>query len=180
MKTTHTIRPRCAGITLAELLVGLAILAILAAAAAPSLQRLIARQMVVQTADVLAGALALARSAAMARREEVLVEPLGGADSFSGGWQVRPASANQPIAAGRLADTCLQVTLRQTEQGGHALRFTAVGYSRSESGGFQAATIAVSCRDVQRQVRLGAQGRIRLCTPGRDSACDSVDVAEPS
>ena len=105
MKTTHTIRPRHAGVTLAELLVGLAILAIVAATAAPSLQRLVARQRVMQTADLLAGALSLARSAAMARREEVLVEPLAGADSFNDGWQVRPAAARQPIAAARLPDT---------------------------------------------------------------------------
>lgn len=169
--------PSPVGATLPELLVGLAILALLAAVAMPVLRQLIARQAVTQTADQLAGALSLARSAAMARREEVRVEPLDGTGDFHAGWQVRAATAAQPRAAGSLGTPCLRVALRQTDSAA-ALRFSPVGYSRSESGGFQAATFAVTCRDAQRQVRLGAQGRIRLCTPGRDAACDGVDMTE--
>lgn len=71
------------------------------------------------------------------------------------------------------------MTQRQTGRGSHALRFTAVGYSRSEQGGFQAATFSLSRRGGQRQVRLGAQGRIRLCTPVRDSDCDTADGPGP-
>ncbi len=74
---------------------------------------------------------------------------------------------------------CLSVSLRQTARGMNVLKFLRVGYSRSEQGGFQAASFTLGCRGEQRQVRLGAQGRIRLCTPGRDADCDATESSGP-
>lgn len=73
----------------------------------------------------------------------------------------------------------LSVFLRQTTRGTNVLKFLPVGYSQSEQGGFQAATFTLGCRGEQRQVRLGAQGRIRLCTPGRDADCDAPEPSGP-
>lgn len=70
--------PAWGGLTLAELLVGLTILSVLAAAGWPAFTRLLARQTVDQAADRLAASLALARSMAMARRVEVALQPLDG------------------------------------------------------------------------------------------------------
>ncbi|MCY1220211.1 hypothetical protein D3C81_1297090 [compost metagenome] len=170
-----------AGLTLAELLVCLVILSVLAATAWPSFTELLARQAVDQAADRLAASLALARSTAMARRIEVTLQPLDGQPGLDHGWQLLagPGPDTTPLAVVEPAASCLRVALRQTGRDSHTVRFTAVGYSRSEQGGFQAATFALSCRGAQRQVRLGAQGRIRLCTPGRDSDCDAADGPEP-
>ncbi|XQU68372.1 Type II secretion system protein H [Cupriavidus sp. H18C1] len=77
-----------------------------------------------------------------------------------------------------LAAACLRVTLRATD-GGRALRLAPVGYSRSERGGFYAATFTVRCGHAQRQVRLGALGRLRICTPWQDADCDSRTDSEP-
>ncbi|WP_042886839.1 GspH/FimT family pseudopilin [Cupriavidus necator] len=178
--------PVCGGLTLAELLASLAILSVLAAAGWPAYTGLLARQTVDQAVDRLAASLALARSMAMARRVDVALQPLDGRQDLDQGWQV--VAASEAGAAGAAATVlsvvepaapCLRVALRQTARGSHAVRFTAVGYSRSEQGGFQAATFSLSCRGAQRQVRLGAQGRIRLCTPERDSDCDAADGPEP-
>ncbi|MFJ4289017.1 GspH/FimT family pseudopilin [Cupriavidus sp. NPDC089707] len=172
---------RCAGLSLAELLACLSILSVLAATAWPSFSELLARQAVDQAADRLATSLALARSIAMARRVEVTLQPLAGQPELDRGWQLVAGSGQDttPLAVVEPATPCLRVTLRQTGRDSHTVRFTAVGYSRSEQGGFQAVTFALSCRGAQRQVRLGAQGRIRLCTPGRDSDCDAADGPEP-
>ncbi|KAA0181368.1 pilus assembly protein [Cupriavidus gilardii] len=77
-----------------------------------------------------------------------------------------------------LAAACLRVALRATD-GGRALRLAPVGYSRSERGGFYAATFTLRCGHAQRQVRLGALGRLRICTPGHDADCDSRIDSEP-
>ncbi|WP_354682020.1 GspH/FimT family pseudopilin [Cupriavidus necator] len=171
--------PRCRGVTLAELLACLAILAVLAAAAWPSFTGLLARQTVDQAADRLAASLALARATAMSRRLEVALQPLHGRQDLDQGWQLvvgnGGGAAMSALSVVEPVAPCLRVTLRQTGHSSQAVRFTAVGYSRSEQGGFQAATFSLSCRGAQRQVRLGAQGRIRLCTPGRDIDCDATD-----
>ncbi|WP_454742119.1 prepilin-type N-terminal cleavage/methylation domain-containing protein [Cupriavidus necator] len=59
------------GLTLAELLTGLAIVALLAAVAYPAFSGLVVRQQVALPADRLAASLALARAIALARRIEV-------------------------------------------------------------------------------------------------------------
>lgn len=171
------------GMTLPELLTCLAILAVLLAVAYPPLLSLLARQQVAHAADRLVASLALARTTAMAGRHDVFVMTLPGHDTLDAGWRVVGGPAPGGAADGRtlsvvrLGPTCLRVGPRQT--GAHALRFTAVGYSRSELGGFQALTFVLRCRDEQRQVRLGALGRIRQCTPGRDADCAAANEGEP-
>ncbi|WP_454732061.1 MULTISPECIES: GspH/FimT family pseudopilin [Cupriavidus] len=168
------------GATLAELLTCLAVLAILAAAAWPSWQRLLARQQVELAADRLAGSLALARATAVARREDVVLSPLPDSLALDRGWRLSLASARasadgpagDAFAVVQTHGACLRIGLRSTAPGSHALRMTAVGYSRSEQGGFLAATFTVSCRGEQRLLKLGAHGRVRMCTPGRDADCD--------
>lgn len=168
------------GTTLVELLCCLVLLAILAATAYPAWQAWLARQRVVHAADRLAGSLALARSAAAARRQDVLLEALPGAAGFDRGWRLRLAGTDADggtLAVVPLQHACLRVRLRAAGagEGADALRVTAVGYSRSEHGGFFAATFALRCQDEQRHLKVGAQGRIRICTPGRDIDCGNAD-----
>lgn len=171
------------GLTLAELLAGLAILGLLSAAAYPVFNGLLARHQVTLAADRLAMSLALARATALSRRIEVTLQPLPGETSLSPGWQLVAAGAapDRPVLMSVVEPgmPCLSVTLRQTARGTNVLKFLPVGYSRSEQGGFQAATFTLGCRGEQRQVRLGAQGRIRLCTPGRDADCEAAESSEP-
>ncbi|UIF85394.1 Tfp pilus assembly protein FimT/FimU [Cupriavidus sp. UYPR2.512] len=174
------------GLALVELLTGLAILALLASSAYPVFSGLLARQQVSLAADRLAASLALARATALARRVEVTLQPLPGETTLDRGWQlvVGNAQRGDPERSAVLSVVepgmpCLWVTLRQTARGTNVLKFLPVGYSRSEQGGFQAATFTLGCRGEQRQVRLGAQGRIRLCTPGRDADCDATDSSGP-
>ncbi len=183
-RPSHGRRHRSGGATLAELLTCLAVLSMLVAFAYPSWQRLLARQQVVLAADRLAGSLALARATAVARRADVLLAPLPGAATLDQGWRLTlpPSGTDGPdrhdgdlLAMVELHSACLRIALRSTTQGNHTLRMAAVGYSRSEQGGFLAATFTVTCQGEQRQLRLGAHGRIRLCTPGQDTDCGGPD-----
>jgi type IV fimbrial biogenesis protein FimT len=161
------------GATLPELLISLAVVAVLAVAAWPVLRNLLAQQTAAHAADRLAASLALARTTAASRRTEVILGPLAGASTLGGGWQLATGTA-PPYFVAAMTDSCLRITLRGTagDAGPQSLRLTPVGYSRSEQGGFFAATFQVRCHDAQRQVRLGAQGRIRICRPGVDVDCN--------
>ncbi|PLQ01588.1 prepilin-type N-terminal cleavage/methylation domain-containing protein [Cupriavidus pauculus] len=169
------------GVTVTELLVSLAVSAVLAVAAWPTIGTLIAEQSAGHAADRLAASLApaLARTTAAARRTEVRLGPIPGADSLDRGWQLTaqgapPENWTPPFSVVALPDRCLRITLRATAGTAttQSLRWTPVGYSRSERGGFLAATFLVRCHQAQRQARLGAQGRIRICRPGADADCD--------
>ena len=165
------------GVTLTELLVSLAVSAVLAVAAWPTIGALVAEQSASHAADRLAASLALARTTASARRTEVSLEPIHGAGTLDRGWQLTapgdpPGERTPPFSVVALHDRCLRITLRATAGATQSLRLTPVGYSRSERGGFLAATFLVRCHQAQRQVRLGAQGRIRICRPGADADCD--------
>ncbi|SOZ98437.1 putative TYPE 4 FIMBRIAL PILIN fimT-related TRANSMEMBRANE PROTEIN [Cupriavidus taiwanensis] len=174
---------RAGGLTLVELVAGLVILGVFTAAAFPLFSGMLARQQVTLAADRLAMSLALARATALSRRVEVTLQPLPGEATLTPGWQLVTAGAgpDQPVVLSVIEPgmPCLSVTLRQTVRGANVLKFLPVGYSRSEQGGFQAATFTLGCRSEQRQVRLGAQGRIRLCTPGRDADCEAAESSEP-
>jgi type IV fimbrial biogenesis protein FimT len=166
------------GVTLTELLVSLAVSAVLALAAWPAIGMLIAEHSAGYAADRLAASLALARTTASARRAEVRLEPIRGAPTLERGWQLTvsgaPDNRTPPFSVVALHDRCLRIDLRATAgtMATQSLRLTPVGYSRSERGGFLAATFLVRCHQAQRQVRLGAQGRIRICRPGADADCD--------
>jgi type IV fimbrial biogenesis protein FimT len=175
------------GVTLVELLVGLTIMAILAAVAYPSFRQLLAWQKVIFATDLLTGSLELARTIATARRSTVMLAPLPGADTLGTGWRLLAddregggtAYTQHTLSVIRLHHPCLRIDMRATAGTGHTLRVTGVGYSRSERGGFLAATFTVRCDNAQRQVRLGAQGRLRICTPGRDADCDGAGDLDP-
>lgn len=171
-------RATASGMTIVELLVTLAVMMVLASLAYPSLQAMRAEQTVAQVADRLALSLAMGRSAAAARTRGTIMRPLDGTASFDTGWQVEAADRpGAPLAVVALDQRCLQIALRGTRvarpgEGGPHIRWTGVGYSRSEHGGLFSATFVVRCRGAQRQVRLGAQGRIRVCRPGSGRGCD--------
>ncbi|MDK3024955.1 GspH/FimT family pseudopilin [Cupriavidus taiwanensis] len=171
------------GLTLVELVASLVILGVISAAAYPVFSGMLARQQVTLAADRLAMSLALARATALSRRVEVTLQPLPGEVTLSPGWQLVTAGAGPDrqtvLSVVEPGMPCLSVTLRQAVRGANVLKFLPVGYSRSEQGGFQAATFTLGCRGEQRQVRLGAQGRIRLCTPGRDADCEAAESSDP-
>ena len=172
-------RPSQQGLTLTELLVCLTVSALLAVVTWPTIGAILAEYHAGQASDRLAASLALARTTASARRAEVRLGPIDGTNTLNRGWQLTVMSGSSddaapPFLVVPLQERCLSIVLRAP--GGVAsrqsLRLTAVGYSRSERGGFLAATFQVRCHNAQRQVRLGAQGRIRICRPGADADCD--------
>lgn len=88
MKPAHHYRR--GGFTLIELMVVVAVMAIMASLAAPSFQQLLAAQRVRLTGYNIVGDMVLARSEAVKRGENVTLTPV--ASNWSQGWSVNVAS----------------------------------------------------------------------------------------
>ncbi|MDT8990645.1 GspH/FimT family pseudopilin [Curvibacter sp. APW13] len=89
MRVAHQSPPfQCAGFSLIELMVVVALVAIFASLAAPNMSRFVASQRVKTTAYDLATSLLLARSEALKRNQNVTVAPTDSTAGWAGGWQV--------------------------------------------------------------------------------------------
>lgn len=86
-----------AGFTLIELMVAVAILAVLASLASPSFRQLLAAQRVRATAYSIVSDLVLARSEAVKRGESVTLTP--STADWAGGWNVKVASSAEVLSA---------------------------------------------------------------------------------
>ena len=148
------------GFTLLEVALGLAVLAILAALAVPSLGRRLERQRVLTAAHTLAGDLAEARFEAARRGQALFVQTRGGADWC---WAVATTAecdcgAEQPQACS------LQVQQARSHKGvrlpeGLALRLDASG----AADGARRAAVLETARGEQLRVEVSALGRARVC-----------------
>ncbi|MBJ7308823.1 GspH/FimT family protein [Rugamonas sp. CCM 8940] len=168
---------RCSGATLVELLFALALLAILAGAAAPAYQELIAHQQLRAAVNDLCGAIDLTRSQAIARGGRVLLAPLepGGAD-WRMGWVVfvdrngdrRPNSGDEtifqqgPVADGIRIDSAFS-------SGAAPLYLAYNGAGRSCAAGNSLAarwgTLSLVQGKQTRKVIINMLGRLRVCDP---------------
>lgn len=79
----------CRGVTLVELMVGLAVLVVVMSVAAPAMSEFSANNQVVAAKSGFAAAVGLARTEAARRGRPVIVQALGsGDDAYASGWEV--------------------------------------------------------------------------------------------
>lgn len=171
-------------------MVCLVIIGVITACAAPSFGDLVARLTLRHATDRLVGTLEAARAIAAARRVAVWLTPHAGAVNLDGGWQLVLVSGNFPSPIGRdsaesaetillsvtLHSPCLQIALHGTDDG-NTLHISGMGYSPSERGGFYAGSFLLRCGALERLVRLGSMGQLRVCTPAIDPACETGEKA---
>jgi type IV fimbrial biogenesis protein FimT len=158
--TSAARRARC-GLTLIELMMALAVVAVLAALALPSLGAQLARQRLKTAAETLAGDLAEARFEAARRGIALHLHYTPGTDWC---WAVASASACDC----RSAQPCQLKTVHSSDHPGvvlvqsHDARFDPAGASASTEAG---ATLRSSRGD---ELRVGVTrlGRVRVCAPG--------------
>jgi len=159
------------GVTLLELMIGLAIAGIVCALGVPAFGAWFAGQQVQDRAEALFHALDLARSEAVKRGERVDVCPMtgvcsGGALPWEGGWIVVPDAdrdASRAIIRERPATD--GVTIRGNRPVADYVSYTAAGHARRFDGALQMGTFTI-CRAGQhaRKVVLAGSGRARLET----------------
>lgn len=164
-------RPLPVGFTLLELLIALAIAAILLAVAVPGLGGYIGEQRVQARADALLRTLERARSEAIKRGARVDVCPGSGNCAvgvlpWEGGWVILPdasrtsgtAIANEPAAPAG-------ITIRGNRPVGDYVSYTSAGHARRFDGALQMGTFTVCAAGQRvRKVIVASSGRARLET----------------
>lgn len=168
---------RAQGVTLIELMMGLAVLAILGALALPAMGSRLDRQRLAMAAETLAADLTEARFEAARRGTGMQMNATTNGTGAQWCWSVAPAAASPPSNC-----TCAQtrscghravpgedhpgVKMRQ----GRQVVLTADGQARAST-----AAVFESARGERLQVDMLALGRARICSPtglvGRYPAC---------
>ena len=179
---------RKAGFSLPELLVVLAIAALMAGIALPDYRQMIRAQQLKAAANDLFGAIDLARTQAIARGRRVQLVPLDAArGDWSGGWVVfvdqdgdrRPGPGEEVIQRYRAPAKGIAVAaVFSSQQGAAYLAYNSMGRSCSDTSS-QAArfgTLSLVQGGQIRRIKINMLGRARLCDPARDGAgCTGPD-----
>jgi type IV fimbrial biogenesis protein FimT len=166
------------GVGLLELVVVLAIAAILAGLAAPGLGSLLARRALVQGAGDLYDSINFARSQALARGARVVLAAPAGSADLARGWTVFvDADGDGHLGA---AETVLQqhpalaagivVAARFSQAGGY-VAYNGAGRSCStaSSAAARPGTLTLTREPWQRRITIGMLGRARICASGADA-----------
>ena len=96
-RAMHLSRSRSTGFTLVELLVTLAVFAILIALALPSMQQIVASQRVRSVASDIASDLVIARNEAVKRGDNVQLAP--STSGWTGGWTLKVVSSAELLSS---------------------------------------------------------------------------------
>jgi len=186
MKTRYhsDIRHTPQGFTLVEMMVTLAILAIMLALAAPSFTSFRRNSEMVSVTNNFVAALTAARSEAMKRNMYAMVVPINNDNNWSAGWvafvDVKPDNkfnASDDIEVFRQPAPPSYLTFSGNNSVAEAkshVRFDGSGFSRPV-GDLQNATLNIVRSDATddprqtRRIKISLTGRVRVCTPSSES-----------
>lgn len=158
-----TRRARQGGFTAIELMVTLAVVAVLAALAAPSFQQLIATQRIKSVASALNESLWVARSEALKRNDKVAFNfTNSGDDTVVGDWKITQSSDGTGTAllqqTGSPSVVSTTSTCPSPSTSGNLL-FVFNSSGRLTSGGSSSIKLSVPSAKVNRWVCISASGR---------------------
>ncbi|WP_210545692.1 GspH/FimT family pseudopilin [Rhodoferax sp. PAMC 29310] len=191
-----TRRSHIKGFTLIELMVTLALAAILMMVAVPSFTAYQRNSELTSFANTLLASVNAARGEAMKRGMNAMVVPAVGTD-WDGGWvvfvdvnrnQAYDAAQDIAIFSGDAKPSYFTISGNGTTSGtAPYVMYDASGYSKTTSGGFGASTFEIKRNDVSgtaqwaeiRRLKIASTGRARICTPknSTDSECSASSTA---
>jgi type IV fimbrial biogenesis protein FimT len=171
------------GFSLVELMVVLAIGAVLLLVAAPSFATLLREQRLRTASGELFGAISLSRAQALARGGTVIVTPRDAARSdWSAGWIVfadrdgdgQPGPGDEVIAEhGPLPDGVTVAFAFTDRTPPWYIAYNGAGRSCGDTNAAAAhwGTLSLWNGSLVRRITINMLGRARLCDPARDASC---------
>lgn len=179
-------RRAAGGFTLIELMVTIAIVAILATIAVPSFQEFARSSRLTSITNNLVGALQSARTEAMKRNRNVRLEPID-SSNWNKGWIIYvdtdfnnafSADAGDVLVtrtepSGQSDEIPGYITIGVTGGQNYAI-YDGSGFSKNEAGGFGGTTLQISRTDAPNDFQkmrriMVSTGRVRSCIPVSDS-----------
>ncbi len=177
------------GFSLVELLIVVAMAAILLAVAAPNLIDTVRRHQLNATVSDLAGAINLTRAQAIMRGRRVVLVPLGaGGDDWRTGWIVfidqdndrRPGPTEEVVSShGPIPDGIAVGFNFTSNKTPYYIAYNGSGRSCSDTGSMAArwGTLSLFQGDQTRRIKISMLGRLRVCDPQRDiGECEGEDA----
>lgn len=177
------LRKQTCGFTLIELLVVMAIVAILAAVAAPDFQRTIARQQLsIAASDLLTSAMQ-ARSEAIKNNRQAIVQPVSADADWSKGWRIYvDMDRSRTFTEGDVLVTSVPAASSSIGQyetptlNPNLIGFDASGFALGSNAGRVVFSSSVLGSSFRKGVVIARTGRARICT-GQSSTdnCSSAN-----
>lgn len=172
----------CNGFTMIELMIVLAIAAILLMVGLPSFQSLIQSHRMTTTVNDFFAAINLARSEAIQRGARVDMVPLDEAGDWAKGWVVftdennnqRPDSGERVMFMHDAAPKDITISVALTDSTVQYLAYNGAGRTRTNANNqrTQFGTFTFTLNDQVRKIKLNFLGRPRVCNPARErSTC---------
>lgn len=185
MRTQNLVRR---GFTLIELMVTVALVAIMLALAVPSMTTFMRNAELTSFTNTLLAGINAARSEAMKRGMNAMVVPTDAAN-WSSGWIVfvdvdrsgTHTSGDIDILTSAIVPDSLTVSnLGSSTAANLYVMYDASGYSKLKTGGFGAWTFQIKRNDVSgselltqtRRIKIASTGRARVCTPKTSTDVD--------
>lgn len=174
-RTGLQVRKR-AGFSLVELMVVVAIAAILMGMAAPSFRELIQNQRLTTSANNLFAAINLARSEAIKRGARVDLAPVAGTGEWNRGWAVfidadmnqKPGPGEEIIFSQGPIPRGINITSNRSGSPVQFLSYNGAGRAQMMSFSFSFDGLN---DQVRRKININLLGRPRVCNPQKDSSC---------
>ena len=176
------------GLSLIELTIVLAVVAVLVCLALPGMADLVRRYQINTAAADLHGALNLARAQAIARARRVTLAPLEPAGlDWGGGWVVfidtnadrRPGPGEEVLAShGPVPDGMVLHSSFTSNAAPYYMAFNSAGRgcSNTSSQAARWGTVSLSLGREVRRLRINMLGRVRVCDPARpQEGCPAQD-----
>jgi len=181
--------PRQRGFTLIELMITLAIAAVLLVVAVPSFVSFQRNSQLTSLTNSLVASIYAARGEAMKTGFNAFVVPTGNGSDWKTGWVVF-VDRDRDGAFDAANDTIVQTQIATEsyfDMSGNGtagetpayIMFDSSGYSKTKTAGFGALTLSIARNDVSgsaaseetRRIIIASTGRLRTCKPTADSTC---------
>jgi len=169
--TGENFHHRARGFTLIEMMVVVALVAILGIIAVPAFRDLLLNQRLASSASDFLAALSLARTEAIKRSQSVTLTPRN--QDWSNGWEVATSVEGNREVLRTFDALRAGVAVDRLGNGfDKSLSYDANGYSRGKTAGFGAGCLTFKAETGRRNsIVLAPSGRPKLCDPDTKGDC---------